>query len=451
MGTTSKKNNNLFAVLVLGLLVPLLALACGNSKSQPTKDAGGSDNPEMDGGTTDDTDGDTGSDTADTESQSEESEADGGIDTDSMDATDSQIDSGTSDTESGSETESSSETESGGDTESNSDTENTGDSESNSDTESTVDTQSDGDQPEVDGGMDAGMDSDTASDTESEPEEVTLSGACDPADNIGRFVAEGQEIFGIVEGSVADGVVPVTILQPVLEEGDCALMMRENPFCDPACDSQQTCDFDGQCIPSPRNQDVGVVEIDGLVHPVSMEPKAPGNNYFDTTLPNPPFVENNLVELRLTDGYAGAMSLYGYGVADLEVTDSQWTIEGGKPLLIRWDGSGDIEKNRIKLKLSIDQHGATPVSLICDFEDDGEAEISSNVIDTLLSYPISGFPNGGLSRQTADAETIDEGCIDFLVASSRIVKIRVAGIIPCDVQSQCPTGKTCNLINHLCE
>src|SRR5262245_19407818 len=83
---------------------------------------------------------------------------------------------------------------------------------------------------------------------------VPLTGACSLADDYGGFVVSVGTDASNVDGRVADGVVPFTVLEELVREGDCAVLRRNNPYCDPGCDPGYTCDFDGTCVPYPVNQ-----------------------------------------------------------------------------------------------------------------------------------------------------------------------------------------------------
>src|SRR5436190_4410364 len=102
-----------------------------------------------------------------------------------------------------------------------------------------------------------GDDSDTSA--EIDPATVPLAGECAMADDYGGFavIADGKD--GWVEGKVADGVVPVSVLETIADDGDCQLLRRNNPFCDPGCAAGETCNFDGECVPYPADQDLGTV------------------------------------------------------------------------------------------------------------------------------------------------------------------------------------------------
>ncbi len=73
------------------------------------------------------------------------------------------------------------------------------------------------------------------------PDAVELGGECAAAEHFGRFVVQAQAEYTIVQGQVWDGVVPASIPSEAAREGGCRLLLRQTPFCDPACDSASTC------------------------------------------------------------------------------------------------------------------------------------------------------------------------------------------------------------------
>jgi hypothetical protein len=277
-----------------------------------------------------------------------------------------------------------------------------------------------------------------------------LRGACSMETRLGGFLIEALEDYSIIDGKVADGVVPASILEEVLQEEGCRLLRKRNPVCDPPCQAGETCDFDGSCIPYPLNQDVGIVSITGLKKAVEMEPRQPGNNYFDTDLPNPVFDPGSEIELTSTEGHFGRLALYGMGVEILVIETGQWNIEEGQSLDITWEPPTAQDKSMIDLQLNIDQHGTTPVVLRCGLDDSGSASIPATLIDALLQSGVSGFPNGRLTRRTADSMQVEEGCVELLVSSPVTPKVRVAGHIPCKSDADCPSGQTCDLATQTC-
>ena len=284
---------------------------------------------------------------------------------------------------------------------------------------------------------------------------VTLAGPCSLATRYGGFLVQSDDLFGYVDGAVSNGVIPVTILEEVGVEGDCKLLKRNNPFCSPPCGPGDTCDFDGSCITFPEPQDLGTVTLDGLVDgTISMDPVQPGNTYFNTSVPNPPFAPGAALTLRTgASGTWGAQVLHGVGFEPLSLgTDTEWSVAQATPLTITWTPPSDTESPaRVALMLNIDQHGNSPYNLVCEFDDTGSAEIPASLIDQLLTAGVSGFPNGSLTRRTVDSAQVGDGCMEFVVGALAVPDVRVTGHTPCNSTNDCPSGQTCNVPINTCE
>ena len=281
--------------------------------------------------------------------------------------------------------------------------------------------------------------------------DVTLGGACDLDVFAGRFRAERQELFPVVDGSVRGGVVPVTILEELVRVGDCVLLRRNNPFCDPACEPGFTCDFDGECIPFPTNQDLGTVTIRGLSGPVAMEPIQPGNHYFDTSVGEPLFEPGDEILLDAAGGDMESFELEGIG-SEVLVIDEEGTIivEEGEPILVEWTAPTVLTEATVGLTLSIDQHGNSPVKVQCELPDTGTAAIPAELTDALLGAGVSGYPNATLNRRTVDSAGVGDLCVEFRVGSPRLPDVRVAGHTPCDGDDDCPDELTCDESINTC-
>lgn len=285
-----------------------------------------------------------------------------------------------------------------------------------------------------------------------DPATVAMDGVCDLAEDYGGFVVEAYEEYSIVSGSIADGVVPITVLELIGSDGDCEVKRRNNPFCDPSCESGDTCDFDGNCITYPSNQDLGVVTVLGLPENVEMEAVVPGNTYFNTSLPHPAFSGGELIELQMPGGEYGPVTLYGVGVEELSAFDKEWRVESGNDLIVTWDApTGEIVRSEVTLRINIDQHGTSPSSVYCTFEDDGEGTVPSSVVQQLVEVGVSGFPSGLLVRRTADKAAAGDGCTDLEISSRRDVSVDVIGYTPCISDNDCPDGQTCNVEMQICE
>jgi len=313
----------------------------------------------------------------------------------------------------------------------------------------------------TDTSVDTPADSDSGTDTDTLPEQdtdtgepapLTLDGACPLAERVGGFVVDSTLDYAFVDGSVSNAVLPVSVLTPMASAGDCTILRRENPFCDPGCGPAETCDLSGTCVPYPVTQNVGDVSVFGLSEAVTMAPRAPGFAYFNTSIDNPPWTPGDRLRLDAEGGAERpAFTLDAVAPESLTLDEPLWTILRDQPLVVTWTpSSGPTE---VLLTLRIDQHGTTPSTLECRFPDaPGRGEISADLLSSLVSLGLTGFPAGELVRRTVDRATLDVGaCVEFVAASSRVPDIVIEGYTPCRTDAQCPPPQTCNELLERCE
>jgi hypothetical protein len=292
------------------------------------------------------------------------------------------------------------------------------------------------------------MEADASSGTTTTGGEVELDGACPLAERVGGFIVAMEPEYSAFSGSVADGVVPVSVLEQVGAEGDCILLRRNNPFCEPLCMPGEACDFDGSCIPYPVNHDVGLVTITGLLTPVMVEPVAPTYSYFDTGLMHPPFEVGSPIELTAAGGDYEAFELHGIGVPMVEPVADQLSLSTGRPVMVEWGPVG--AEATLRLVLYVDQHGLTPVFLVCESDDTGSITISPELVSQFLAFGVSGFPCADYYLQTVDSVDLTPGCVDFTVRSHVQTQLDVEGHTPCDAPADCPDGQMCDLMIQTC-
>lgn len=282
--------------------------------------------------------------------------------------------------------------------------------------------------------------------------EVSVDGECPQETRWGGFVVEANDDYAYVTGSVRDGIVPMEVLSIGLVSGDCIVYKKENPFCDPGCDPDETCNFDGECVPYPVEQDLGTVAVGGLLEAVSMEPVTPGYNYFDTSLPNPPWEPGATITLQTGGGVYEPVTLHAYGLDAFVVPDLEWQVADGVDLIVSWDAPVTETRSEVELTLNIDQHGITPSTAVCIFADDGEGTVPSDITENLFALGVSGFPSGTLTRRTVDSGEVGEGgCMEMASTITKVASIDVAGYTPCVDDDDCPTGMECNEAIQLCE
>ena len=287
---------------------------------------------------------------------------------------------------------------------------------------------------------------DTSSTPSGDAATVPLGGACPLAERVGGFEVSVNDLYSTIGGAVADGVLPISVLTPVASAGECTLLRRENPSCVPTCEPGQTCDFDGTCIDYPDNLDLGHVRIEGLEDPVDMTADPVGNTYFDTTLSHPVFMPDAYIELTTESG----LTLHGVGVEPLVPTSTGWII-GVDPLVVSWAPPTGLGRSTVQVRLTIDQHGLTPLSLVCEAVDDGELTVDPTLVTTLREAGVTGYPNGRLSRRSLDRATLGSGCADLAVSFELLPEVSVEGHTPCDSHDDCPRGQLCNFVLETCE
>lgn len=298
---------------------------------------------------------------------------------------------------------------------------------------------------------------DTSADTaipepEGDPVTIPLAGACPLATRFGGFTVEANPDYSAIDGKVLDAVVPVTVLTEVATDGECRLLRKENPYCEPACAADETCDLTETCIPYPTAVDLGSVTIAGLVENVRLTPAIPGYTYFNTDLPNPAYLPGELIELRTAGGAFSPVRLHGVGVEPLTMVETEWTLTRDAPFSVHWNAPAGSVRSMVHLGLSVDQHGVTPGSLACDFVDDGDGEISAELVNTMLNAGVTGYPNGRLSRQTVDSVAVGTGCMDLSVTYPLLPdRVNVTGHTPCKQLNDCPPGHPCDLETETCQ
>lgn len=250
---------------------------------------------------------------------------------------------------------------------------------------------------------------------EADAREADLAGACPLADKVGVFEIAHREMYSAITGQVADGVVPVTVLQPEESAGDCQLWRRVNPFCDPACDTGFVCNHSGACVPYPANQSAGTVTITGLVDPVSLEPNS-ATAYQKTDVSHPPFEAGAPILLSAEGDAVAGFELDGVGVTVLSGIDKAWQVHAGEPLALTW--TPGLGHARVLTTLNVDQHGNAPVTMYCDFEDTGAGSMPASLIDALIAQGLSGAASGHVFRRTVDSVEIAPGaCVELTVFS----------------------------------
>jgi hypothetical protein len=279
-----------------------------------------------------------------------------------------------------------------------------------------------------------------------------LAGACPLAERVGGFTIESGGNAPVVFGSVADSVLPISVLTELDSAGGCTILRKENPFCEPPCGPNETCALDETCVAYPRNQGVGAITVTGLAAEIVMQPDVT-KNYSNTTITEPLFADDALIQLSAAGDELGAFTLRGVGSDDLVLATNDITIVPGDDLEIAYTASGRTDVT-IYFRLNVDQHGNSPGFLYCAQEDTGTLTIPAALVDGLLELGQSGVPNAYMSRRTTDSVDIGPGCADLVVSETippNQLHVIVEGVHYCTPPMMCPKGETCNFETFICE
>jgi hypothetical protein len=273
---------------------------------------------------------------------------------------------------------------------------------------------------------------------------------CEKAQKVGDFRVELAQQFAAVSGSVASEVVAADVPELVRELAGCRLERQRSLFCDPACGGGLTCGEGGSCVPYPENLDVGSVSVWGLVEPVHMEPDAQGRRYWDTDLAQPGFAPGADIHLQADGGSLESFTLRGFGVTPLEAPPQTLELVTRTPLTVRWQ-RGPAGPAHVQFTLNIDQHGVTPLTVVCDAPDTGQLTVPAELVTALFEAGPTGFPSARLERRSADSAILAPGCVEFSVRASLDLKLAVTGHMPCARNEDCLAGQHCDVARGACE
>lgn len=251
---------------------------------------------------------------------------------------------------------------------------------------------------------------------------------CQAEKRVGRFEVLQDSVYGAsVSGNVADRIDALQLLVAKESQGVCTLYQRKAAVCSPGCTGQQQCVRDQGCQAFPAPLDIGKVELTGLVKPVSMTPKGANKDYFYTDFDADPAAPLADIALQASGGQVAAFALKGKASPPLQVQNTSATLKKGQALSLAWQAAG--APFAVRLSLNVDQHGLTPVTLVCESGDTGQLEVPVALTDALLGYGVSGAATATIERLTADSAQLSlpagaKGCVELLVASRVALQVQ---------------------------
>lgn len=302
---------------------------------------------------------------------------------------------------------------------------------------------------------------DDSGDDSGTPKPPVLTGACDNGTRIGFIeISHTSHDDALVTAQVEDAVFPTAELTPIEEKNGCHMMRKENPFCNPTCESGFTCNLESECVPYPVRIEVGTIEITGTTVTHTMEPQTA--YYWDGDAELPLFDVGALIKGTVEGSKKlGGFELHGFGVAQVELTDGQiwdpkppelpytWTLVKDTPFQFDWIPSKEDEGD-MYITLAIDEHGATPVTLYCEVEDTGSLTVPASMVNELIARGVSGFPAAYVYRRSMDHIDTELGCVEMEVSVQHEPFLVVEGHTPCFSDGDCPKGQHCDIPVQTC-
>lgn len=288
---------------------------------------------------------------------------------------------------------------------------------------------------------------------ETDPNLVRLRAPCSPGRYLRGFelvmnIGDGYTSFG---GAVDDVPNPSENREEVAVDESCRLLKKPLLLCDPPCTSGNACGSDETCQRMPVQQDLGTLVVQGLAKTLVLRPSSLTNSYFARGLPHPGFAPDQVIHLSTTAGFLGRVDLYGIGVYPLAPWTEPVTLTENAELGFTWEAPPGTVRSVMHVELSIDQHGATPLKLVCDFPDVGHAAVTSDMVNELIASGVTGYPSGIAARQTVDAMETSAGCADFRTASVSKLPVEVTGHTPCMKDNDCTRPASCNPTTRQCD
>jgi hypothetical protein len=252
-----------------------------------------------------------------------------------------------------------------------------------------------------------------------------------------------------VEGRVYAGVSPSAILWvEKARSGGCALYEPKAPFCDPGCGTQGLCVEDGVCQAFARPIVVGKVTLTGArtkAGQASFEMEPTSNVYqvpAGTNLEYLPFAEGDEVKISAAgDTALGSFSIAGKAISRLVVLSDTIALADGQPLRLRWAPPAKDAGSTVLVDVDISHHGGSKGKIACEAADNGSLDIASSLAGALKALGVSGFPRVELTRKSVSRHP--QTHVDLEIESTITKLLTIPGLVSCNVDEECPEGKTC--------
>ena len=267
---------------------------------------------------------------------------------------------------------------------------------------------------------------------------------------------EAAAEYTSILGKVYTAEYPTDVVEtPSASAGGCTTYrFSRQPCLSVQCTPTQTCAAPDECRDLPTLVNVGTVSVTGIGSAPLTLSGVNKNYQYAGEIPFPGFDEGSTISLSATGDHYGAFTVTTTGVAPVTLTESDYLLSSGKPLLVEWEAGTNSDAD-ISIVLNISKHGGSAGYMRCDTTDSGSFTIPAAPIQSLIDLGVAGFPQLTLTRRTAGETQVASGKIVLEVAAQAIPTLAVEGYCSCNDSVDCgscsdSTKTSCDSLRRLC-
>ncbi len=242
-------------------------------------------------------------------------------------------------------------------------------------------------------------------------------------------VAEAVWGSGVPYGDVSAAIYdqPQQFHAETAREGMCRLLAYRSSECDPACNYDQWCTADGECVAWPTVRSAGQITLSGLKTTVTLSFQSSYYRVDQYPLPGDLFDPGDSISAGAPGADVAGFTVTASGVAPatLALTGDQSDelhLTDGGDVTVSWNPADPAARVRLEL-LSPNQSHGMPANWIlqCDAPDDGHLVIPQALVESFPEQPrleacvsVDCPPSTFLRYRRG---TASDGQVELLVAS----------------------------------
>jgi hypothetical protein len=237
------------------------------------------------------------------------------------------------------------------------------------------------------------------------------------------FSSNGNDI----QASVLEWPDP-TLYEVHAEQGSCRHMILSQGLCDPACDYDEVCTADAECVAYPANISAGLLTVEGLFdEPYELEAQTWNEGlYYEVELDGEP-ATGAVLEANFSGGTFPAVEFAASGVAAFDPgIPSELEVPTGQDLVLSWGGPEDATCVELRLHgMGVSDGAPLQDAIWCVADDTGSLTVPGALF---ADFPLSAAlvcddkhgwcPRSEISRYTRQTVATDGGAAQISVRSA---------------------------------